>query len=234
MGLLGSRWTRAATGVAMVSVSLQEARKADVSATELRAFRIANDAPDALRTPVRAVMQAGTFVTVPVAAVVAALSGRRRLAVELATGGTLAWLGAKALKRLGGRARPGTILPDVRVRESIGEDLGWVSGHTAVATTLAAIAWPDVPRSARPVLVAVVATTAFGRMYVGAHLPLDLVGGAGLGLVVSAFAGGQSSRGRAVDQPGARGLDGRTHRRRSHAGRRSPRAGTRRGRGRPQ
>jgi membrane-associated phospholipid phosphatase len=50
-----------------------------------------------------------------------------------------------------------------------------------------------VPRSARPVLVAVVATTAFGRMYVGAHLPLDLVGGAGLGLVVSALAGRQSS-----------------------------------------
>ena len=138
-------------------------------------------------------MQAGTFVTVPIVAAVAATTGRRRLAVELATGGTLAWLGAKALKRLGGRGRPGGLLPDVRLRESIGGDLGWVSGHTAVATTLAAIAWPHVPRSARPALVAVVATTAFGRMYVGAHLPLDLVGGAGLGLVVSAIAGRQSS-----------------------------------------
>jgi hypothetical protein len=31
-------------------------------------------------------------------------------------------------------------------------------------------------------------TTAFGRMFVGAHLPLDLVGGAGLGMMVSAVA----------------------------------------------
>jgi membrane-associated phospholipid phosphatase len=31
-------------------------------------------------------------------------------------------------------------------------------------------------------------TTAFGRMFVGAHLPLDLVGGAGLGMMVSAIA----------------------------------------------
>ncbi len=193
MGVLGSRWTRAATGVAMVLVSLREARRPDVSASELRVFRGANDAPDALRIPVRAVMQAGTSVTVPAVAAVAAATGRRRLAVELVTGGTLAWLGAKALKRLGGRGRPDALLPDVRLRESIGGDLGWVSGHTAVATTLAAIAWPHVPRSARPVLVAVVAITAFGRMYVGAHLPLDLVGGAGLGLVVSAFAGRQSS-----------------------------------------
>jgi membrane-associated phospholipid phosphatase len=207
VGLLGSRWVRAATGVAMVSVSLQEARKHDVADIELRAFRIANDAPDALRTPVRTVMQAGTFVTVPIVAAVAAVSGRRRLAVELATGGTLAWLGAKALKRLGGRGRPGALLPDVRVRESIGGDLGWVSGHTAVATTLAAIAWPHAPRSARPALVAVVATTAFGRMYVGAHLPLDLVGGAGFGLVVSAIAGRSVVDRSEVDQPGVRRLE---------------------------
>ena len=193
MGLLGSRWTRAAVGASMVAVSFREARKLEMPAGELRIFRGANDAPDILRIPVRSVMQAGTFVTVPIATAVATATGRRRLAGELATGGTLAWLGAKVLKRFGGRGRPGALLPDVRLRESIGGDLGWVSGHTAVATTLAAIAWPHVPRSTRPVLVAVVAITAFGRMYVGAHLPLDLVGGAGLGLVVSALADVQSS-----------------------------------------
>ena len=198
VGLLGSRSISAVTGLAMVLVSLREARKPEMSAHELRLFRSANDAPEALRVPVRAVMQAGTFVTVPAVAVVAAITGRRRLAVELATGGTIAWLGAKALKRLGGRGRPDALLDDVRLRESIGGDLGWVSGHTAVATTLAAIAWPHVPRSARPVLVAVVATTAFGRMYVGAPLPLDLVGGAGLGLVVSAVGRQSSSAARSI------------------------------------
>jgi undecaprenyl-diphosphatase len=55
-----------------------------------------------------------------------------------------------------------------------------------VATTLALTASPWVPAPARPALAAVVATTGFGRMYVGAHLPLDLVGGAGLGMLLAA------------------------------------------------
>ena len=105
-------------------------------------------------------MQAGTFVTVPIVAVLAAATGHRRLAVDLATAGTLAWLGAKALKPLGGRGRPESVMTDVQVRELIAGDLGWVSGHTAVATALAASAWPALPRSVRPALVAVVATTA--------------------------------------------------------------------------
>jgi glycosyltransferase 2 family protein len=187
LGVLGSRGMRAATGVAMVLASLAEARRRNIPTYEQRAFRVANDAPDAIRIPIRSVMQAGTFVTVPIVAVLAAATGRRRLAIDLAAAGTLAWLGAKALKPLGGRGRPESLLPDVHVRERIAGDLGWVSGHTTVATTLAATAWPALPRSVRPALVAVVATTAFGRMYVGAHLPLDLVGGAGLGLVLSAM-----------------------------------------------
>jgi hypothetical protein len=36
-------------------------------------------------------------------------------------------------------------------------------------------------------LVGVLGTTAFVRMYLGAHLPLGLVGGAGLGLILSAM-----------------------------------------------
>ena len=190
MGMIGDRLIRGTAGVAMVLASLEEARGLEVPTYERRVFRIANDAPDAIRIPVRAVMQAGTFVTVPIVALVAGATGRRHLAVDLAAAGTLAWLGAKSLKPLAGRGRPESLLPDVHVRERIAGDLGWVSGHAAVATTLAATAWPVLPRAARPAVVAVVATTAFGRMYVGAHLPLDLVGGVGLGLILSALVPG--------------------------------------------
>ena len=58
----------------------------------------------------------------------------------------------------------------------------------AVATTLALVAAPDLPDGSRPALVAVVGAVGFGRMYVGAHLPLDVVGGAGLGLMLGAVA----------------------------------------------
>jgi membrane-associated phospholipid phosphatase len=182
----GTNATLALAGLALFEGSRILAARGRVTATEKRIFHCANDAPDELRTPVRAIMQAGTFGTVPAVAALALLSGRRRLAAEVAIGGTAAWLLAKAAKPLGGRPRPSGVLRRVRTRESIAGDLGWVSGHTAVSTTLALTLSRGSPVWAGPALGGVVAATGFGRMYVGAHLPLDLVGGAGLGMMIAA------------------------------------------------
>ena len=173
-------------GAGLVGASLAAARRPEIAAREEGIFRAANGVSDRVRMPVRAVMQAGTFGTVPAVAAVAWLMGHRRLARSLALGGTAAWLLAKAAKPIGGRARPAGVLEDVTLREHIAGDLGWPSGHTAVATTLAAIIAPELPEAATPVLVGIVGAVGFGRMYVGAHLPHDVVGGAGLGLMLSA------------------------------------------------
>lgn len=175
------------TGAALFEGSRMLVQRGKVDPTEERIFRAANDAPEALTVPVRSVMQMGTFITVPAVAAAAFIAGRRELAAALGVGGTAAWLLAKRAKPLGGRARPAVLLDDVRTREGIEGDLGWVSGHTAVATTIAATTWVGGPRWLRPFLAAGAVTTAHGRMYVGAHLPLDLVGGAGLGMMVSAI-----------------------------------------------
>jgi membrane-associated phospholipid phosphatase len=175
-----------AAGAALFEGSRLLARRKDVDETEEAIFRAVNEAPNELAVPVRSVMQMGTFITVPVTAAVALLAGRRELAAALALGGTAAWVFAKQAKPLGGRPRPAVLLDEVRTRERIEGDLGWVSGHTAVATTIAATTWVGGPRWLRPFLVGGAATTAYGRMYVGAHLPLDLVGGAGLGMMISA------------------------------------------------
>jgi membrane-associated phospholipid phosphatase len=174
-------------GAVLFEGSRMVVTRGKIDPEEERIFRAANEATDVIRIPVRGVMQMGTFGTVPVAAGVAFVAGRRELAAALALGGTAAWLLAKQAKPLGGRARPAVLLDGVRTREGIEGDLGWVSGHTAVATMIAATTWVGGPRWFRPVLVAGAATTAYGRMYVGAHLPLDLVGGAGLGMMVSAL-----------------------------------------------
>jgi membrane-associated phospholipid phosphatase len=167
-------------------VSLAEARRGDLPDYEERFCRMVNGVSDRIRVPVRAVMQAGTFGTVPAVSVLALIADRKRLAASLAVGGTIAWVGAKLVKPIGGRARPKGVLPDVTIREGIEGDLGWVSGHTAVATTLAFIAAEELPRTARPALAGIVGTVGFGRMYVGAHFPHDVVGGAGLGMMISA------------------------------------------------
>jgi undecaprenyl-diphosphatase len=98
---------------------------------------------------------------------------------------------AKAAKPLGGRPRPEGVLADVRIREKIAGDLGWPSGHTAVATTLALVAARELPSWTRPILAGAVAGTGFGRMYVGAHLPLDIAAGAGLGMMIAAVVRGE-------------------------------------------
>ena len=175
-------------GAALFGTSLVLARRPGVDPVEEAIFRAANDAPDATTIPVRSVMQMGTFGTVPVVSAVALLAGKPRLAAALGVGGTAAWVLAKQVKVLGGRPRPEGILTDVRTREKINGDLGWPSGHTAVATSIAVTAWHETPRWSHPFLAAGTATTAFGRMFVGAHLPLDLAGGAGLGMMVSAVA----------------------------------------------
>jgi membrane-associated phospholipid phosphatase len=175
-----------AAGAALFEGSRVLVTRDGITPREEAVFRAANDAPDELRIPVRSVMQMGTFITVPITATVALLTGRRELAAALGLGGTAAWLLAKRAKLIGGRARPAALLDGVRTREPIEGDLGWVSGHSAVATTIAATTWVGGPKWLRPFLVGGVATTAYGRMYVGAHLPLDLVGGAGLGMMISA------------------------------------------------
>jgi glycosyltransferase 2 family protein len=176
---------RTIVGAGMLAASYSEVRRSDLSAYEERIFRIANDADDRLRLPVRAVMQAGTFITVPAVALVAFLAGRRALALRVLVAGTAAWFGAKAIKPLGGRDRPAGVLGDVNLREGIEGDLGWVSGHAAVSTTVALVLADDLPGWTRPLLTAIVVATGFGRMYVGAHLPHDLVGGAGLGAMIA-------------------------------------------------
>jgi undecaprenyl-diphosphatase len=180
------RTARFLVGGALFFGSWAEASSERLPAYEEQLFRAANHASDRIRVPVRAVMQAGTFITVPIAAVLALLAGRRRLAAKLLAGGTLAWFGAKAIKPLGGRERPlGVLGQDVVLREKIEGDLGWISGHTAVATTLAFAAGEELPGWTRPLLGGVVGAVGFGRMYVGAHLPHDVVGGAGLGMMIS-------------------------------------------------
>lgn len=174
-------------GAGLFLVSLAEARRERLPAYEVSFFRAVNGSSDRIRVPVRTVMQAGTYGTVPAASAIAFLARRRRLAATLLVGGTMAWVGAKVAKPFGGRERPERVLADVAIRERIEGDLGWVSGHTAVATTLAYAAAEELPRRWRPVLAAVVGAVGFGRMYVGAHLPHDVLGGAGLGMMLSAL-----------------------------------------------
>jgi undecaprenyl-diphosphatase len=171
-----------AAGTAVFVAAGVAARHPDVHPSERRVFRAVNDLPEHAHRPVWLVMQAGSLGAVGVASAAAALTGRRSLAVALGVSGTAVWGKAKLVKRLYGRGRPADHIDGSTIRGRPASGLGFPSGHAAVAMTLATIACPDLNHAARVVAFGTAVLTAFGRVYVGAHLPADVIGGLGIGL----------------------------------------------------
>ena len=62
-----------------------------------------------------------------------------------------------------------------------------MSGHSAVAVALATVASPFLGRRARRVAWTLAGLVCVARIYVGSHLPLDVVGGAALGWAAGAL-----------------------------------------------
>ena len=87
------------------------------------------------------------------------------------------------------RPRPAAFLPDVRGRGRDAAGLGYLSGHAAVAAALGAAALPRLGPAGRALTLTAIPLVGLTRLYVGAHLPLDIAGGAALGLAADAAAG---------------------------------------------
>jgi membrane-associated phospholipid phosphatase len=160
-----------------------------VGACEARTFRAVNGLPDALYPPAWVVMQLGAFGAVPASAFTAWRAGDGELAGRLLLGGTGAWALAKLVKQVVRRPRPADLLPGIRGRGRDAAGLGYLSGHAAVAVALGAAALPRLGPGARALTLTAMPLVGLTRLYVGAHLPLDIAGGAALGLAADAAAG---------------------------------------------
>lgn len=147
-----------------------------------------NDAPDALAPLVWPPMQAGSL-SAPFVVAAAACWRTRRIepAASFAVAGFTAWLTAKGVKKIVGRGRPFDFDETTNLRLATQTDgsLGFVSGHAAVAFAVAGIVHRNAPRSAAFGAYALAGLVCLTRMYVGAHLALDTVGGAALGVIMA-------------------------------------------------
>jgi undecaprenyl-diphosphatase len=104
---------------------------------ETDVFRLVNDLPGVLAPVLIAVMQSGSFVAVPAAALVGLATRRPRLARDVGMAGTVAYLLAKVAKALVARGRPAELLGAAVLRGASDTGLGFPSGHVAVAAARA-------------------------------------------------------------------------------------------------
>jgi hypothetical protein len=185
-GTLADPRVRLGAGLAVMVVTAMAARRNRVSQSEAKAFRVVNGLPDSLYPPAWVIMQLGTLGAAPATAGAAWLAGDRKLAARLLVGGTGTWALSKLVKRMVRRQRPALLLPGVRCRGRDAAGLGYLSGHAGVAVALGAAAVPHLGPACRALTLSAVPVVGLTRVYVGAHLPLDIAGGAALGLTVEA------------------------------------------------
>jgi undecaprenyl-diphosphatase len=162
------------------------ARHGTVPPAERRLFHLVNDLPGWLYRPLWVFQQLGNLAVAGVIVVVLAVL-LRRPAIALATvAAVVAKLGLeRVVKAAVERQRPGATIDHAVLRGAVPpHGLSFVSGHAVITTALATVLMPVLPRRWRVLPWALVLLTGVARMYVGAHNPLDVVGGVGLGLVI--------------------------------------------------
>jgi glycosyltransferase 2 family protein len=160
-----------------------------IGVRETNVFRLINDLalPSWTKWPIWGVMQLGVIGAVPLVALLALLTRRLRLAAYAALAGGTIYLVAKLVKEFVQRGRPQTLLDNVHILFVPDRGLGYVSGHSAVAVSLATVASPFLGRRARRVAWTLAALVCVARIYVGSHLPFDVLGGAALGWAAGAL-----------------------------------------------
>jgi membrane-associated phospholipid phosphatase len=176
----------ALAGLAVLVACGLVARGGTVGPAERQVFHAVNDLPQWLYRPMWVFQQVGNLLVALALVVVVALLLRRPKLAAAAVVGVVAKLGLeRAVKQVVERQRPGTSVGDAVLRGSVpAHGFSFVSGHAVITAAFATMLTPVLPGRWKLLPWVLVLLNAVARVYVGAHNPLDVVGGAGLGVFI--------------------------------------------------
>jgi undecaprenyl-diphosphatase len=174
-----------AVGLALVAATVPVAATGRVGAAERWVFARLNGLPDILHGPMWTFQLAGLLLLPLGVAAVALLWRRWRLAIALVALVPLKLLAEKGvLKQLVDRQRPGRTEPDPILRDVPVAGASFPSGHAVIAFGIATLLTPYLGRYGRIAVWTLATLNSVARVYLGAHNPLDVVCGAGVGLLL--------------------------------------------------
>ncbi len=177
----------ALVGFVIVAVCAFIVRDGTVGSVERDVFHAINDLPAWLNNGLWPFQQLGNLVIALIVGVVIALCLRQWwVAVAVVAAVVLKLVLEKTVKEIVQRSRPGTSIGDITMRGDVSaHGLSFVSGHAVIITAVAGLLTPILPRPWKWVPWVFVVLNGVGRIYVGAHNPLDILGGVGVGLVIA-------------------------------------------------
>jgi undecaprenyl-diphosphatase len=181
----------AGVGLVVVSLSAAAASQPVIGATEQRVFHAVNGLPDWLYPVLWLPMQLGNLVVGMLAGLAVAVVDRDlivALGVVLATVLKLVverFVRKKMAGHLEVRQRPGTSQVDAVLRGDVpSSGPSFPSGHVVLVAGIGCVVAANLPLEWRWVPAVLVALVMLGRVYVGAHNPLDVTAGLGAGLLL--------------------------------------------------
>lgn len=128
----------------------------------------------------------GSTLWAPVPVLVAFLLRFYRLAWRMALSILTAYGFVFILKDLIGRERPLGLFQDAHARVAE-TGMGFPSGHATLITVVMLTLLPYMPWKWRWIVPLAIVLVALSRLYLGVHIPLDVIGGVALGTGVVAF-----------------------------------------------
>ena len=181
-----------AVGVMILAGSVAGALPPRIHPREQGVFRAINGLPTWLYWPLWVPMQLGNLaVGTLVGLVVAWQLGDWRTSAAVIAASVLKLLSERVIRsrmseHLAIRQRPGTSQPGATLRGSDVPASGpsFPSGHVILVAAISSVVGPDLALGWTWVPVTLVFLVMIGRVYVGAHNPLDVTAGLGTGLIV--------------------------------------------------